>query len=58
MLFRELLDTLGIDMDRIHFTWISAAEGKKFQQVDHRDHRKDARSWARTRPIAKICEAS
>ena len=26
MLFRSLLDTLGIDMDRIHFTWISAAE--------------------------------
>lgn len=33
MLFRELLDTLGIDMRRIHFTWISAAEGAKFQQV-------------------------
>jgi Coenzyme F420-reducing hydrogenase, delta subunit len=32
-LFRELLDTLGLDMDRIHFTWISAAEGRKFQQV-------------------------
>ena len=33
ILFRELLDTLGIEMDRIHFSWISAAEGKKFQQV-------------------------
>jgi len=33
MLFRSLLDTLGIDMERIHFTWISAAEAKKWQQV-------------------------
>ena len=33
MLFRELLDVVGFDMRRIHFTWISAAEGKKFQQV-------------------------
>jgi coenzyme F420-reducing hydrogenase delta subunit len=33
MLFRSLLETLGIETERIHFTWISAAEGKKFQQV-------------------------
>lgn len=33
MLFRPLLETLGFDLRRIHFTWISAAEGKKFQQV-------------------------
>jgi F420-non-reducing hydrogenase iron-sulfur subunit len=33
MLFRELLDTMGIAIDRIHFTWISAAEGKKWQQL-------------------------
>jgi coenzyme F420-reducing hydrogenase delta subunit/ferredoxin len=33
ILFRELLDTLGFDMRRIHFSWISAAEGKKFQEV-------------------------
>ena len=33
ILFRELLDTLGFDLRRIHFTWISAAEGKKWQQV-------------------------
>ena len=31
-LFRELLDTLGFDLRRIHFAWISAAEGKKWQQ--------------------------
>jgi F420-non-reducing hydrogenase iron-sulfur subunit len=29
-MFRELLETLGIEMDRIHFAWISAAEGKKW----------------------------
>jgi coenzyme F420-reducing hydrogenase delta subunit/ferredoxin len=32
ILFRELLDTLGFDLRRIHFTWISAAEGKKWQE--------------------------
>jgi coenzyme F420-reducing hydrogenase delta subunit/ferredoxin len=31
--FRELLDVLGFDLRRLHFTWISAAEGRKFQQV-------------------------
>ncbi len=33
MLFRDLLEVVGFDMRRIHFTWISAAEGKKFQQA-------------------------
>lgn len=33
ILFRELLAALGFDMERIHFTWISAAEGRKWQQV-------------------------
>ena len=33
MLFRELLETLGMETQRVHFTWISAAEGKKWQQV-------------------------
>jgi coenzyme F420-reducing hydrogenase delta subunit/ferredoxin len=33
ILFRELLQALGFDMERIHFTWISAAEGHKWQEV-------------------------
>ena len=57
MLFRELLDTLGIDMTAIHFTWISAAEGKKLQQVITEITEQDPANWARTRPIAKMCEA-
>jgi len=32
-LFRELLSTLGIDMNRVFFSWISAAEGAKFQKL-------------------------
>ena len=32
MLFRPLLDTLGIDLRRVHFAWISAAEGKKWAE--------------------------
>jgi coenzyme F420-reducing hydrogenase delta subunit/ferredoxin len=33
ILFRELLQAMGFDMERIHFTWISAAEGHKWQEV-------------------------
>jgi coenzyme F420-reducing hydrogenase delta subunit/ferredoxin len=33
ILFRELLQALGFEMERIHFTWISAAEGHKWQEV-------------------------
>ena len=32
-LFRALLATLGIDLNRVHFAWISAAEGRKWQQA-------------------------
>ena len=32
MLFRPLLETLGIEVERVHFAWISAAEGKKWAQ--------------------------
>jgi coenzyme F420-reducing hydrogenase delta subunit len=31
--FRELLDFLGIDTNRITFSWVSASEGPKWQQV-------------------------
>lgn len=33
ILFRELLETLGVELERIHFAWISAAEAKKFQKT-------------------------
>ena len=33
ILFRAALNMLGVDLKRIHFSWISAAEGKKFQEV-------------------------
>jgi coenzyme F420-reducing hydrogenase delta subunit/ferredoxin len=33
ILFRELLQALGFELERIHFTWISAAEGHKWQQT-------------------------
>jgi coenzyme F420-reducing hydrogenase delta subunit/ferredoxin len=32
ILFRDLLGTLGFDLRRIYFTWISAAEGRKWQE--------------------------
>ncbi len=36
ILFRALLDTLGLDLRRIHFAWISAAEGAKFANIAHK----------------------
>lgn len=32
-IFRDLLDFLGIDTGRITFSWVSASEGAKWQQV-------------------------
>lgn len=32
-LFRELLDFTGIDSSRLHFSWVSASEGKKWVDV-------------------------
>ncbi len=55
MLFRELLDTLGIEMDRIHFTWISAAEGRKWQEVITEITEK-TRAMGPYRAYERICE--
>ncbi len=33
IVFRALLETLGIETERVHFRWISAAEGAKWQQT-------------------------
>jgi len=33
MMFRELLDFLGIDTRRVQFSWVSAAEGAKWAEV-------------------------
>jgi F420-non-reducing hydrogenase iron-sulfur subunit len=33
MVFRNILDTLGIDTRRIKFSWVSAAEGAKWAEV-------------------------
>jgi len=33
MVFRGLLDFMGVDIERINFTWVSAAEGAKWAQV-------------------------
>jgi hypothetical protein len=33
ILFRELLDFVGLDLARVHFSWVSAAEGGKFVEV-------------------------
>ncbi len=32
-IFRDLLDFLGIDTSRVTFSWVSASEGTKWQQV-------------------------
>ncbi len=33
ILFRELLDVVGMEQERVHFSWVSAAEGAKFVDV-------------------------
>jgi F420-non-reducing hydrogenase iron-sulfur subunit len=33
VLFKNMLEDLGIDKDRLRLEWISAAEGKKFVEV-------------------------
>jgi F420-non-reducing hydrogenase iron-sulfur subunit len=33
VMFRELLEFVGFDMRRVHFSWVSAAEGAKFVDV-------------------------
>ena len=33
MVFRPLLDFLGVDIRRIHFAWVSAAEGAKWAEL-------------------------
>lgn len=33
ILFKELMDFMGIDMNRITFSWVSAAEGGKWADV-------------------------
>ncbi len=33
IMFHKLLDYVGIDSSRLHFSWVSAAEGKKFVDV-------------------------
>jgi coenzyme F420-reducing hydrogenase delta subunit/ferredoxin len=32
-IFRSLMDFIGIDLNRLHFAWVSAAEGHKWAQV-------------------------
>jgi len=32
-IFRSLMDFLGLDQQRLHFAWVSASEGAKWQQV-------------------------
>jgi len=33
ILFKNLLDFIGIDSSRLHFSWVSASEGKKWVDV-------------------------
>ena len=33
MVFKDMLEFVGIEQGRIHFSWVSAAEGNKFVEV-------------------------
>ena len=56
MLFRQLLETLGIETERVHFAWISAAEGKKWQQVIS-EVTEQTRQLGPYQAYRQICEA-
>lgn len=56
ILFRELLAALGVETERVQFTWISAAEGKKWQQVIGELTEK-TRRLGPYRAYQQICEA-
>ena len=57
VLFRELLDTLGLDLRRVHFAWISAAEGQKFAQTV-RDITEQTRLLGPYKEYRRICANS
>ena len=57
ILFRELLNTLGVEVERVHFAWISAAEGKKFQQFIT-EITETTRKMGPYDSYKKICEVS
>jgi coenzyme F420-reducing hydrogenase delta subunit len=33
IMFRELMEFMGVDMNRVTFSWVSAAEGAKWAEV-------------------------
>jgi len=33
IMFHKMLEVMGIDSNRLHFSWVSASEGKKFTEV-------------------------
>ena len=33
MVFRDLMDFVGIDLERVTFSWVSAAEGAKWAEL-------------------------
>jgi hypothetical protein len=39
-LFKNLMEHMGVEADRLHFSWISSAESTKFVKVVKRNHRK------------------
>lgn len=57
MLFRSLLETMGVDLERIHFAWISAAEAKKFQRTITEITEK-TRQMGPYQGYRRVCEAS
>ncbi len=56
-LFRSLLETMGVDLERIHFAWISAAEAKKFQKTITEITEK-TRQMGPYKGYHSVCEAS
>ncbi len=51
-LLKALLDEAGFEIDRLHFSWVSAAEGGRFAELIHKVTEK-VRALGPAQPLAK-----
>jgi coenzyme F420-reducing hydrogenase delta subunit len=56
MVFRDLLDFAGIDVRRVVFAWVSAAEGAKWAELVNQVT-DDVRSLGPYRDVGRLAEA-
>lgn len=48
IIFRELMDFMGIDMERVTFSWVSTTEGAKWAEVVNKKFLTGSVNWDHT----------